>query len=86
MVAENLLGLIGAGAFGFMFLGSLILGLIEILGKIYGTFRCLIREDLTSEQRIIYLLMIWFIPLGWLIYFILGTERTQQTFSEVELF
>ena len=84
MVAENLVNLIGFGAFSIIFLVALIASAIEFLGKIYGTFRCLSRQDITSEQRIIYLVIIWFIPLGWLIYLLLGTERTQQLFSEVE--
>lgn len=83
MVIENLIGILGFGAAGAFFLGSLLIGLIEIVGKVYGTLRCLVREDLTSEQRIIYLLVIWFIPLGWLIYFLLGTERTQRLFSDI---
>jgi hypothetical protein len=84
MVAEAVFGLLGLGAFSIFFLGSLLVGLIEIVGKVYGTFRCLVREDLTGEQRIIYLLIIWFIPFGWLIYFLLGTERTQRLFSDIE--
>jgi len=71
------------GFSGIAFLG-LLFGLVEAIGRIYGTFRCLVRKDLTSEQRIIYLLLIWFIPLGWLIYFILGTERSQELFSDVD--
>ncbi|MFQ3275314.1 MAG: hypothetical protein ACI9LV_000342 [Candidatus Nanohaloarchaea archaeon] len=85
MVLENLVGLLGFGAFSAFFLSSMLLGLIEIVGKVYGTFRCLIREDLTSEQRIIYLLLIWFIPLGWLVYFLLGTERTQRLFADIDV-
>lgn len=77
MVLEPLIGL---GA--FLIFG--ILGLLEIMGKIYGIYRCLVRKDLTSEQRIIYVLLIWFVPLGWLIYFLLGTERTQRLFSDVD--
>ncbi|MFB6199927.1 MAG: hypothetical protein ABEJ83_03545 [Candidatus Nanohaloarchaea archaeon] len=68
----------------FIFLGAFIIGAVEIVGKLYGTFRCLVREDLKSEQRIIYLGIIWFVPLGWLIYFILGTEKTRELFSDVE--
>ncbi len=73
------------GVSGIAFIG-LVFGLAETLGRIYGTFRCLVRKDLTSEQRIIYLMLIWFIPLGWLIYFILGTEKSQELFAEVEIF
>lgn len=65
---------------------AFFLGVVEVLGKLYGTFRCLSRRDLKSEQRIIYLLLIWFIPLGWLIYFLLGTERTQRLFSDIDIF
>jgi len=86
MAAERFIEALFAAGFSFFFLGSIILGLIEFVGKVYGTFRCLVREDLTGEQRLIYLAIIWFIPLGWLIYFILGTEWTQQLFSEVEIF
>lgn len=67
----------------FFFLGA-ILSVIEIVGKLYGTFRVLVRGDLTSEQRLIYLLIIWLVPLGWLIYLILGTERTQKLFSDAK--
>ncbi|MFB6208748.1 MAG: hypothetical protein ABEJ56_01270 [Candidatus Nanohaloarchaea archaeon] len=85
MVAEVLGALFGAGMAGF-FLLILLFGAIELIGKIYGTFRCLVRQELSSEQRIIYLLLIWFIPLGWLIYFLLGSERTEELFSELDLF
>jgi hypothetical protein len=85
MAAETIFGLLGIGAFSVFFLTSLLLGLIEIVGKVYGTFRCLVREDLTGEQRIIYLLLIWFIPFGWLIYFLLGTERTQRLFADLDV-
>lgn len=86
MIVEDLIGaaaVLGASA---IFLSAMVLGLIELIGKIYGTFRCLVRNDLSSEQRIIYLLLIWFIPLGWLVYFLLGTDRTQRLFSEVDIF
>lgn len=86
MAAEELIGGFFALGFGAIFIGALLIGLIELLGKIYGTFRCLVRDDLSSEQRLIYLVLIWFVPLGWLIYLLLGTERTQRLFSEVEIF
>ncbi|MBC5792780.1 MAG: hypothetical protein H8Z69_01950 [Nanohaloarchaea archaeon] len=73
----------GAG-FGFLFLFILALGVIELIGKIYGTYNSLSRNDLTSEQRLIYLGIIWFIPLGWLIYLILGKKKTGELFSEVK--
>ncbi len=81
-MVELAAGLFGLG-FTFFFLTFLFFGVIEILGKIYGTFRCLVRDDLSSEQRIIFLALIWFVPLGWLIYFVLGHEKTQELFSEV---
>lgn len=84
MAAENLLGLLGFGAFSLFFITVMVLGLIELLGKFYGTYSSLIREDLSSEQRIIYLALIWFIPFGWIIYILLGTEKTAELFSEVE--
>lgn len=81
MALEPLIGFFAIGSFAF----AALLGLIELLGRIYGTFRCLSRRDLTSEQRIIYLVLIWFVPLGWLVYFILGTERTQRLFADVDV-
>lgn len=86
MAAENIIGVLGVGVFSLFFIGAILLGLIEFIGKVYGTFRCLVRNDLTSEQRLIYLAIIWFVPLGWAIYFLLGTDRTQQLFAEVEIF
>lgn len=83
MVLEILGGLLAAG-FASLVLGVLLFGVIELAGKIYGTFRCLVRKDLSSEQRIIYLLLIWFVPLGWLVYFLLGHERTGKLFSDVD--
>lgn len=83
-MADILPGILAAG-FGAFFLVVLALSLVELLGKIYGTFRCLVRDELTSEQRVIYLLLIWFIPLGWLVYFLLGAERTGELFSEIDL-
>jgi len=77
---------IGIGFISSMFILGLLYGFIELVGKIYATYRVLVRGDLTSEQRIIYLVIIWFIPLGWLIYLLLGTEKTQQLFADVEIF
>ncbi|MFB6143987.1 MAG: hypothetical protein ABEJ98_01625 [Candidatus Nanohaloarchaea archaeon] len=73
-----------AAGFGFFFLIVLLLSLVEFIGKIYGTYTVLIRRELTSEQRVIYLLLVWFVPFGWLIYFLLGRERTSELFAEVE--
>jgi len=86
MAAERIIEGLFAIGFSAFFMGAMLLGIIEFLGKVYGTFRCLVREDITSEQRLIYLIIIWFVPLGWAIYLLLGTERTQQLFSEVEIF
>lgn len=83
-MAGDLAGLIGISLFGTVFLGILLIGLIELLGKVYGTYDSLVREDLTGEQRIIYLLVIWFIPFGWAIYIVLGKEKTAELFSEVK--
>lgn len=76
-------GIFGIG-FGAFFLFVMLLGLVEFAGKVYGTFRCLVRENLSSEQRVIYLLLIWFVPLGWLVYLLLGTERSRGLFSDVD--
>jgi hypothetical protein len=86
MAAEQIIEGLFAAGFGLFFIGAIILGLIEFIGKVYGTFRCLVREDLTGEQRLIYLIIIWFVPLGWIIYLLLGTERTQNLFSDVKIF
>lgn len=86
MAAEHIIEGLFALGFSFFFLGGMLLGLLEFVGRIYGTFRCLVRGDLTGEQRLIYLAIIWFIPLGWVIYLLLGTERTQKLFSEAEIF
>jgi hypothetical protein len=86
MAAEQIIEGLFAAGFGLFFIGAIILGLIEFVGKVYGTFRCLVREDLTGEQRLIYLIIIWFVPLGWIIYLLLGTERTQNLFSDVKIF
>ncbi len=77
---------LGVGFISSMFILGLLYGFIELVGKLYATYRVLVRGDLTSEQRIIYLVIIWFIPLGWLIYLVLGTEKTQQLFADVEVF
>ncbi|MFB6190084.1 MAG: hypothetical protein ABEJ91_00755 [Candidatus Nanohaloarchaea archaeon] len=82
MVLEPLVGLFAIGSFAL----AALLGLVELIGKLYGSFRCLSRRDLTSEQRVIYLVLVWFVPLGWLVYFLLGTERTQQLFADVDIF
>ncbi len=83
MALDLFTGFIGAG-FTTFFLGALFIGVIDFLGKIYGSYRCLVRQDTSGEQRIIYFLMIWFIPLGWVIYFLLGHERTSELFSEID--
>ena len=84
MATEEIIGALFALSFGGLFLLAVTWAFVELVGRIYGTYRCFVRDDLSSEQRIIYLLLIWFIPFGWLIYFILGTEKTQQLFAEAE--
>lgn len=83
MVVDLMTGIAAAG-FTALFASVLLLGLVEFLGKVYGTFRCLVREDLNSEQRVIYLLLVWLVPLGWLVYFLLGTARTRKLFSDID--
>ncbi len=65
---------------------AVLFGIVEMLGKVYGTFHSLAREDLAAEQRMIYLLLIWFVPFGWAIYLVLGKDRTSKLLSEVEIF
>lgn len=84
MAAENLIGALFAIGFGGFFVLALLWGLAELLGRVYGTYKVFVRDDLKSEQRLIYLLLIWFIPIGWLIYFILGTEKTRELFRDIE--
>ena len=81
---EELLGLLGMGAFGLVFITAFVFSIIEFLGKIYGTYDSLIREDLTGEQRIIYLVGIWLIPFGWVIYLLLGKEKTSELFQDIK--
>lgn len=83
MALENLLGFLGMGAFGFVFLTAFAFSIIELLGKIYGTYNTLVREDLTGEQRIIYLAAIWLIPFGWAVYLVLGKEKTRELFEDI---
>lgn len=82
---EILPAIFGLG-FGALVLGGVVLSTVYLLGQIYATYRSLVRKDLSSEQRVIYLLLIWFVPLGWLIYLLLGTERTQRLFSDIDIF
>lgn len=81
---EILANLLTFGAFGIAFLSTMLFGLVEVVGRVYGSYRCLDRGDLTDEQRLIYLGLIWLVPLGWLVYFLLGTERSQRLFADVE--
>lgn len=83
-MAGELAGLLGVGIFGFFFVGILLVSLIELIGKVYCTHHSLTRDDLTNEQIIIYLLIIWFVPLGWVIYLLLGQERTEDMFSDLD--
>ncbi|WP_414836804.1 hypothetical protein [Candidatus Nanohalococcus occultus] len=69
--------------FGTVILTAVLVSLAELLGKLYTTFDSLVREDLSSEQKIIYLVLIWLIPLGWAIYLILGREKTAELFEEM---
>lgn len=81
---EELFGLLGFGAFSMFFIAAMLLALVETIGKLYGTYHSLVREDITGEQRIIYLGVIWFIPFGWALYILLGKEKTAELFSEVD--
>lgn len=83
-MAGDLAGLIGLGIFSTFFLGIMLIGLIELIGKVYATYHSLVRKDISQEQLIIYLLGIWFIPFGWAVYILLGKERTSDLFSEVK--
>lgn len=81
---SDIVPLLGFGAFSAFFLIIMFIGLIEAVGKFYGTLRVLVRDDLSGEQRIIWLVVIWFIPVGWAIYFLLGTKKTADLFNEVD--
>ncbi len=85
MIEAIIPSFLGLGFFSAFLLSGLI-GVIYFVGQIYTSYKTLARNDLTSEQRIIYLLIIWLIPLGWIIYLILGTEKTQRLFSDIKLF
>lgn len=80
MVETYIAGLLGAG-----FLAAIVIGLAELFGKLYSTFDSLLRKELTMVQKIIYLILIWAVPLGWAIYLILGRERTARLFSNFRL-
>lgn len=70
--------------FGLFFIAAFGLTVLELVGKVYATYRILVREDLAGEQRAIFLGLVWLVPLGWLVYFVLGTEKTRELFSDLE--
>lgn len=62
----------------------LAVSLLYVLGILYATYHCLIRENLEIQWKAVYLLLIWLVPLGWLIYLLLGTGRVRSLFSEAD--
>lgn len=80
-----MLDVAATSVFGTVFLTAMAVSLAELLGKLYTTFHSLTREDLSPEQKIIYLILIWIIPLGWVIYLILGRERTAKLFEDLRV-
>lgn len=84
MAGELFAPLLGIGL-GFAVLGSFLIGIIDLLGKLYVTYDAVSRDDLSSEQVLIYLLLVWLLPIVWGIYLLMGRERTSELFSSVDL-
>lgn len=83
MSSEILLPLIGLSA-SIAVMGTMLIGVIDLLGKLYVTYDILRRNDLSSEQILIFLLLVWLLPAVWAIYLLIGRKRTGELFSSIE--
>lgn len=70
--------------FAAVFLVFMLGGLLLLLGTVWATYDVLARDDLSTEQRLIYLILFWTIQFTWIIYLFLGKKRTAELMSDVD--
>ncbi len=54
---------------------------LDLVGRVFATGHCLARDDLSGKQTVVYLLVVWIVPYIWIVYLLLGKERTAQFLS-----
>jgi uncharacterized membrane-anchored protein YitT (DUF2179 family) len=72
--------------FGFGFLAFFFFALMSLAGfvlPLVAAVHVLVRDDLEDLQRLVWLLVVVFIPFLWLVYFALGKERTANLFDDL---
>jgi hypothetical protein len=62
------------GFFWALFAGMFFLGIIHLVGQLVALIDILRREDpqLTGDSRLLWVLIVIFVPFGWLLYFVIG--------------
>lgn len=66
------------GSFVTAFLVFLLGGLLLFLGQIWGTYNAFTREDLSNEQKLVFIAAFWIFAPTWIVYLFLGRERTSR--------
>jgi hypothetical protein len=62
------------GLFWTFFLFAAVLGIVHFVGQLLALLDILRREDpqLLGDSRLLWVLIVIFVPFGWLFYFIVG--------------
>jgi len=61
-------------AFSVIFLAFALLGVVHLIGQILAVVDIVRREDpqVVGDSRLLWVLIVIFVPFGWLVYFIIG--------------
>lgn len=68
------------GVFGVLF-GAL--ALLSFVLQIVAAVHVLVRDDMEDLQKLVWVLLVVFVPFLWLVYFLLGKERTAAIFDDL---
>lgn len=68
------------GAVGILFV---LAGLLSFVLQIAAAIHVLVRDDMEDLQKLVWILLVVFVPFLWLVYFLLGKERTGDIFDDL---
>lgn len=67
-----------------LILGVLLLPILAgMIVRLVALIHCLVRDDLGGTQKLIWALLIFFVPFAQFVYLFMGRERTRRAFADV---
>lgn len=72
------------GAFILVFAFGVLAATVMLAGQILATYNAYVRDDLSTEQKLVFVVLFWLVPFMWLVYFLLGTEKTSTLMDDME--